>query len=188
MESLTRFSYSFEFFAIAIVGLAILVAMYFLGFLEGDHDFDHGEIETDHGHSHVSFLSVRMLALFITGFGIGGFFGTRLGFGIGLDSFLGVLFGAAMAGLGHATLVFFHHSQASSAVTTQQIIGAEGVVTTTVPSGGVGEVNCHINGAISYHPARSLDGDEIRVGRPVQITAVSGSTVIVEPYKEKLKR
>jgi membrane-bound ClpP family serine protease len=150
---------------------------------DGDHDGelgadgDHDAVAGDHGPS---LLSIRVIAMFATGFGAVGYLvhhynPTRPLF----SAFCGLLGGFALGGFGFAFLRLFYRQQATSVIRTDDLLGSSGTVVTSIPKGGIGEVSLTARGALVTKPARSESGEAISNGAPVEIVRVVGDTLIV---------
>jgi membrane protein implicated in regulation of membrane protease activity len=168
--------------AIAAVGMLFLVVMLVVGDLfGGDHDIghDHGGIgETDHGPSIFSF---RIMAAFLTAFGVGGVVARYYGLSHVAASGVGVVAGVFMAWLVLQFARVLHSQQASSELQMQSLIGTRAEVSVAIPAGGVGQVSLSSAGARSEHIARSSDGSALARGAAVVITGLGGDSVIVAP-------
>ena len=190
---------SITFFTIFLVGVTFSAFSLVMGGHGGEHSADHdagsdADISHDADSSHdggadgdagggfsVGMFSVRGVALLCTGFG-----------GIGFLVFTGTgkpLFSTATAivgGYGFAFVVLyalkvFKSQQANSLVNMASAIGSQGVVTVSIPDGGLGEVSLIVSGMELFKPARSQDGKAIRSGSQVQISRVNAGTLIVVP-------
>src|SRR5690349_13184223 len=104
-SALGRLGQSVWYALIAISAAVFLLVSLVFGH---DHDADH-DVDHDHGVDHegsagMSFFSTKVLLMFGTGFGAGGYFATRLGMGAVGCAAAGVGTGLAMAAAGYAFL------------------------------------------------------------------------------------
>ncbi len=169
------------FVTIFAVGFIILLFSLIFG---GHGDVDvHGDVsdlvESDvHGPS---IFSVKMVALFMVGFG-------GVGFGMcattdvemWVASAAGVGGAAVIGVIGYLIIAAFYASQASSTITDADIIGERATLLDAITEGGNGQVVCIIRGREMTYLARSADGQPIERGTPVRITSKTGSRVTVE--------
>jgi len=168
------------YIAIAAGGLIILLAMLVLGDLfGGDHDLAHdvGHGETDHGGP--SAFSVRIMASFLTAFGVGGVIARHFGLSHVAASGVGIVCGLVMSTVVYQFARVLYSQQASSELHMGGLVGVEGEVSVAIPSGGVGQVAVNTAGARSEHIARSSDASAIARGTAVVITGLGGDSVIV---------
>jgi len=183
--SLSRMTLSFWFFMITFTAFALLsVSLLFGHDHDMDHDVDHDidhDSDADHGGSgNMSFLSVRVMLMFVSGFGAGGFFAARNDFGIVGSSFWGVGAGFLMAILGYFVLNYFYCHQASSSVRIKDVIGKEAIVTTSILPGGTGEVACWVGDRQEYFPAQAVSDKVIPTTSKVKVKDAMGIILIVE--------
>jgi membrane protein implicated in regulation of membrane protease activity len=175
----------FIYAAISIFGFLVLLLMLLAGdFLGGDHDgggFDHG---LDHGGDAAggpSVFSVRIMASFVTAFGVGGVVARYYGLSHPAASGVGAIFGAVLATLVYQFARILYSQQASSELHMTGLIGRTAEVTVPIPAGGVGQITVTSGGERTDHIARSADGRAIPRGAEVTITALRGDSVIVAP-------
>lgn len=186
--SLSRTAISFWFFMITFTAFALLAVSLLFGHdHDMDHDMDH-DVDHDAGHdtdndgaANMSFLSVRVLLMFVSGFGAGGYFAARSDYEIFSSSFFGVVSGLAMAAIGYFVLNYFYRHQASSSVRTRDVIGKEAVVTTSILPGGTGEVACWVGDRQEYFPAQAISDQTILIKTKVIVQDAMGVVLIVEP-------
>ena len=165
--------------AVGAVGLLFLLVMLFVGDMFGgdhDHGFDH---DVDGGGP--GFLSTRVMASFMTAFGVGGVVARYYGLSHPAASGVGVAAGFAMAGLVYQFARFLYSQQASSELRIAELIGQVGEVTIAIPENAVGEVIVAAGGERTAHIARSTDGRPITTGTEVVITSLRGQSVVVTP-------
>ena len=165
--------------AIAAFGLLVLLVMLVVGDLfGGDHEIghDHGLGETDHGPS---IFSVRIMAAFLTAFGVGGVVARYYSLSHVAASGVGILTGTVMAGLVLQFAKVLHSQQASSEISMQGLVGATAEVSVAIPARGVGQVSVSAAGARSEHIARSIDGRALPRGAAVIIKRVGGDSLVV---------
>ena len=192
------------FFTIFLVGVVFSVFSLILGG-HGDHvDHDVGhdighDAGSDHdGHSEsgghggdsdvgahslfsVGIFSVRGVALLATGFGGLGFL-IYLSTGKLLFSTAAALVGGYIfAFLVLYTLKVFKSQQANSLISMSSAVGAEGIVTISIPAGGLGEVSLLVSGREMFKPARSRNGVPIQAGARVQVNQITGGALVVTP-------
>ena len=169
--------------AIGIFGFLILAAMLFLGELTGgDHDVvghDVGHGDADHGGPSV--FSARIMASFLTAFGVGGVLARYYGLSHVAASGVGIVAGAAMSGLVLQFAKILYSQQASSELRMQTLVGASAEVSVAIPANGVGQVALNVGGERSEHVARAADGKAIARGAAVVVTGVGADSVLVSP-------
>ena len=165
------------FLGIASVGFLVLIISFFMGelFDFGDHSFDH---HTDIGDG-VSFMSSRVLSVFVTAFGGFGAIGTHLGYSIGLSTAMGLAGGLAFGGLIYLFATFLYGQQASTDVRISELAGKKGQVSVAIPKGGVGQVRCMLGQTAVDKIARAKDGGEIPANTLVVIEEIVGDTIVV---------
>ncbi len=172
------------FLGLAAIGFLFLLIslvvgeLFDLGDLFGDHDFDAGVDVDGHGGG-TSFLSSRVISVFITAFGGFGAIGSHLGYGIGVSTAMGLGSGVVFGGLIYLFVTFLHGQEASSDVRVSDLVGATGQVSVTIPRGGLGQVRCSQGESVVEKIARSQDGEEIPVNTLVKVEAVVGETIWV---------
>ena len=171
----------FIYAAIATFGFLLLAGMLVLGDLfGGDHDIgaDHGGFE--HGDAGgPSIFSVRVMASFLTAFGVGGVIARYYGLSHPAASGVGVVAGAVMSGLVFQFARILYSQQASSEVHMTTLVGKTAEVSVTIAEGGVGQIMITLGGERSEHIARSADGHGVPRGSEVVITGLRGDSVIV---------
>ncbi|MBI2149169.1 MAG: hypothetical protein HYU27_01005 [Acidobacteria bacterium] len=145
----------------------------------GDYGDDGGSLAG--GLFSVGILSVRGIALLATGFGGIGFLihvsTGRLMFSTASAFVGGYVFAFAVL----YTLKVFKSQQANSLISMSTAVGAEGIVTVSIPENGLGEISLSVSGMEMFKPARSRNGAPIRSGTRVQVTQISGGTFVVTP-------
>lgn len=166
------------FAAIGMVGFFFLIITALFG---GDHDADHGfEGGHDLGHEGPSPFSLRIISLFLTGFGATGAIARSYGLGFPASSGLGVSTGLVLAFAGFKLIEFFMHQQASSTVAEEDLVGAIGQVSVAVPAGGMGQVGLTVKGKRLYPSARAEGGVVIEEGAQIKVVRSAGNEVVVQ--------
>lgn len=170
--------------AIALFGVILLLVMLLVGELfggdhdVGDHDVGHvGDV--DHGGG-PSIFSVRIMAAFLTAFGVGGVVGRYYDLSHPASSGIGIVVGVVMATVVYQFARLLYSQQASSEVRMTGLIGQTAEVSVAVPPGGVGQVVVYARGERTEHIARAADGGAIPRGADVVITALGGDSVVVQ--------
>lgn len=184
LGQLGQMGVSMWFFCIALAGAAFLSLSLIFG-----HDHEVGEHDLDHDHDHdhggegqgnLSIFSFKVMNMFVTGFGAGGFMAARVGYGVVGSSVAGILLGFFMGLLGYLLMNFLYHRQGNSVVKTSSLIGSDGLVTTTIAHLGVGEVRCAVDGHSEYFPARSRNSEEISLNSTVKVVGGDATLLLVE--------
>jgi len=176
-EQLSAFT---VFLGIAGFGfLFLLVALVFgevfehLGF---EHDHDAG---MEHGGP--SFLSPRILSVFITAFGGTGALVISNGFSVLPASAAGFVSGIFFATLIYWFAKFLYGQQATTRVQGSDMVGRTGRITVTIPASGIGQVRCQIGEELVDKIARSRSGEKIPENTIVVVEEVLGEVVVVRP-------
>lgn len=156
------------------------------GALEGlmghfiDIEFGGHGLGTRNGPSPFSF---RTLVMFTTGFGAGGL----LGYGLGLPDLLTLIpafgSGIVMGVVAYLFLMLLYKSQGSTDIDQKDYIGLLGVVITTIPENGLGQVGVTVKLHRKNVGAKSTDGSSIPLRTRVFINQVEGGVFIVEKVK-----
>jgi membrane protein implicated in regulation of membrane protease activity len=166
--------------AIAAFGFLVLLLMLVIGDLFGaDHDLAGHDVALDHDAGGPSVFSARIMASFVTAFGVGGVVARYYDLPHPAASGIGVVCGALMASAVYQFARFLHSQQASSEVRMASLVGRSAEVVVAIPDGGVGQVTLTIGGERSDHIARSADGRAIARGSDVTITGLRGDLVVV---------
>ena len=169
---------------IAVLGVVLLLSMLLVGELfGGDHEISH---EMAAGHDvdaggGPSIFSTRIIAAFLTAFGVGGIIGRYYDLSHPLSSGIGVALGGVMSGLVYQFAKILYAQQASSELHMTGLVGIIGEVSVAVPASGVGQIVVNTGGERTEHIARSGTGTAIARGTDVTITAVGGDSVTVAP-------
>ena len=163
-------------------GLVYAILAGIMGWLS---DLGGGDVHVDAtGHldaGHLHPVSGTTVATFITGFGAGGtvahyYLEWRLLLGMALATSTGLAVAAAAYGV---LEIVFKHTQAGSEFSTDEALGREAEVITSIPAGGTGEVAYIARGQRVHSAARATDGHAITKGSLVVIDKVMGASVYV---------
>jgi membrane protein implicated in regulation of membrane protease activity len=175
--------------SIGLFGLLFLLVMLFVGeFFGGDHD-----VHVDHdgaaGHGEAaegggpSIFSARIMASFLTAFGVGGVVARYYDLSHPAASGVGIVAGIVMAALVYQFARILYSQQASSEVHMSSLVGKTAEVTVGIPAGGVGQVTLASGGERTMHIARAAAGGPVPPGTEVRISALRGDSVVVEPIR-----
>jgi membrane protein implicated in regulation of membrane protease activity len=170
--------------AIGAFGLLFLLVMLFVGDLfGGDHDVhvgdasDHGEVGHDGGPG---IFSARIMASFLTAFGVGGVVARYYALSHPAAAGCGVVAGLAMSSVVYQFAKVLYSQQASSEVQMSRLVGRTAEVTVGIPQGGMGQVTLEYGGERTTQIARSMDGGAIPPGTAVVVRSLRGDSIIVE--------
>ena len=172
------------FLGIAGVGFLVLMIMLIFG---GDHDveFDHDfdldhDVDVDTGSGH-HWLSIKVIAAFMTAFGGGGAIGQIYGLSVAWSILIGMGMGIVVAAVVEALISFFYSQQSSSLYSVTELTGKPGTVTLTILPGRIGEVAVQLPSANVRKPAHSQNPtEEIKQGEPVIVVSANPSGIIVK--------
>jgi membrane protein implicated in regulation of membrane protease activity len=176
--------------AIAAFGFLFLVVMLIVGDLfGGDHEVGGHDAHFEHGGDAggPSIFSARIMAAFITAFGVGGVVGRYYNLSHPAASGVGVAAGIVLAGVVYQFAKLLHSQQASSEVQMPALVGRSGEVSVAIPKGGVGQVTLTYGGERSEHLARSEDGQAVPRGSLVVIRGLGGDSVVVSRAESAAK-
>ena len=167
--------------AIGAFGLLFLILMLLVGeIFGGDHELGQGDVDHSGGPG---ILSIRVIAAFLTAFGVGGVVSQYYGLSHPASSGIGVIAGIVMGGIVYQFAKLLYGQQASTDLTMRSLVGAAAVTSVAIPAGGVGQVSLSAAGELSEHVARSVDGAAIARGIPVVVVELGGDAVIVKPVQ-----
>ncbi len=117
---------------------------------------------------------------FIAMFGIGGLFGLHsLALGPGLATLVGGGAGLVGAGVVLGAFRILGAAQSSEAFSLQDMVGATGRVSVSIPANRFGSVLISFDGA-SHNMAATADAD-IAAGKVVKVVAIAGNNLVVTP-------
>lgn len=166
--------------AIAALGFLLLLGMLVLGDLFGaDHDLAGHDVSIDHDAGGPSVFSARIMASFVTAFGVGGVVARYYGLSHPAASGVGVVSGAILASVVYQFARVLYSQQASSEIHMASLVGQPAEVAVAIPKGGVGQVTATVGGERTDHIARAADGSAIARGTAVTITGLLGESVVV---------
>ncbi|SRR6266540_2876998 len=167
--------------AIGLVGFLILLAMLVVGdVFGGDHDI--GGHDVAHGEADgggPSVFSVRIMASFLTAFGVGGVIGRYYELSHPAASGVGVVLGVVMAAVVYEFAKILYGQQASSELRMTSLVGKTAEVSIAIPPGGVGQVTLVVGGERTEHIARAVAGAAVSQGTEVVITGRRGDSLLV---------
>jgi membrane protein implicated in regulation of membrane protease activity len=170
--------------AIAVFGVILLLSMLLVGDLfGGDHELSHELVaghDVDHGGG-PSIFSARIMASFLTAFGVGGVVGRYYGLSHPMSSAVGVIFGLVMSSAVYQFAKVLYSQQASSELRMSGLVGTTAEVSVAIPANGVGQIVVAVGGERTEHIARAADRKPIPRGAAVVITAIGGDSVTVAP-------
>jgi hypothetical protein len=168
------------FLGIAAIGFLFLVISLIFGGIFDHFDLGHG-FEHDLGHGGPGFFSTRVLSVFITAFGGFGAIGIYQGYGTFTSSFFGFAGGIVLASVIYFFARFLFTQQASSTISSTDLVGRTAQVTVGIPAGGVGQVRCLVGESMVDKIARSRDGAAVPYNALVKIEEIVGESAVVSP-------
>jgi hypothetical protein len=166
------------FLGIAALGFLFLLVSLLFGEIFGHADFDH-DVDHDLGHGGPGLLSPRVLSVFITAFGGVGAISSYTGRGVVISSIFGAAAGFVLGGVVYLFARFLYTQQATSSISTSELVGRTAQVTVGIPANGFGQVRCLVGETMVDKIARSADGTEIQFNSLVKIDDIVGESVVV---------
>ncbi len=179
LQTLSAFA---VFLSIAAFGFLFLLVSVLFGEVFEHFGFEH-DIAHEMDQSGPSFLSPRILSVFITAFGGAGAIATYYGLSTLAASGIGFITGAVFASLIYMFARFLYGQQASTEVKATDLLGQTARVVVGIPKDGVGQVRCRVGEELVDKIARSSDGTPISENTPVTVEQVLGEMLIVHRLK-----
>lgn len=164
------------FLGIAALGLVFLLISLVFGELFDDFGLHADAVG---GHDGAGIVDTRAVAVFITSFGGFGAMGVLAGLSTFASSLLGLASGLVLGGAVALFARFLYRQQASSSVSSSQLVGRTAQVTVKIPQGGIGQISCRIGEERVEKLARTRDGQELTPGTLVRIDEFTGDSAIV---------
>jgi membrane protein implicated in regulation of membrane protease activity len=184
-EFLSNVTPLFVFLGIATLGFVFLLVSLVVGDLFDSFGFETGLDGGAEGHG---LLDSRVISMFVTAFGGFGSIGIQMGLSIVASSFMGLAGGVILGALVSMFARFLYQQQATTSVTTSQLVGRTAQVIVSIAPGSLGQVSCRIGEERVEKLARARDNNEIKAGATVRVDEVAGDSLIVSPYTDsKLK-
>ena len=180
-EFLSNISPLIVFLGIATLGFIFLLISLVVGDIFDSFGFDTGLDGGADGHG---FLDSRVISVFVTAFGGVGAIGIQAGLSIVGSSLLGLGGGIILGALVSLFGRFLYKQQATTSVTTAQLIGRTAQVIVSIAPGSLGQVSCRIGEERVEKLARARDNREIKAGATVRVDEVAGDSLIVSPYTD----
>jgi hypothetical protein len=175
-EYLTHLTAVAVFLILAAVGFVFLLVSLALGDL---FDYFNADLGFDGSPEGPGFLDSRVISVFLLAFGGCGALGTQAGLSVVTSSLWGVAGGAVLGGAVSLFGRFLYSQQASSVVSSHQLVGRTAQVTVGIQAGSVGQVLCRVGEERVEKLARSRHNEPIREGTLVRIEEIAGDSVIV---------
>lgn len=172
-----EFSAFAVFLVIAFAGFVFLAIAMVFGEI---FDFFGGDADHDIGDGGPSFLSGRVLSVFITAFGGTGALATHFGAGVLAASVAGFLSGLVFGGATYAFARLLFNQQASTDVSSPDLVWKNARVTVAIPANGLGQVRLQIGEEIVDKVARSKSGEAIAANSIVIVEQMLGEVAIVQ--------
>jgi len=147
--------------------------------LEHDHDVGHDH-EASEGGGSPSPFSMRIIAIFLTAFGAAGAIARYYSLSYTMSSLVGLGGGFVVAFITFELITFFYHQQASSTVSSSDLLNSLAEVKIEIPAAGLGQVSVLVKNQRLYFPARSKDAIKIGIGSSVKIVECPGDSVVVQ--------
>jgi membrane protein implicated in regulation of membrane protease activity len=163
------------FLTVAVGCFLLLLGSMVLG-QDSDHDADH-----DHGSGSLNVFSIKIVLAFGVGFGAGGYAGAANGLGWLGSSLSGFAGGLVVGGVGYVFLNALYTRQGSSTVRSDSLLGATGIVDTTIDADGVGRIVVSMPSGRETFLAKSATGKPLALNTSVKIVRVEGTIMSVEP-------
>ena len=178
-ESFSTITPLMVFLGIAALGFVFLLVSLVVGDIFDSFGFDADLTGGADGHA---LLDSRVISVFVTAFGGFGAMGIQMGLSTPASSLVGLGGGVILGGLVSLFGRFLYKQQASSSVTTAQLVGRSAQVVVSIAPGGLGQVSCRVGEERVEKLARARDNREIKAGATVRVEEIAGDSLIVSPY------
>ncbi|HET9533531.1 MAG TPA: hypothetical protein VFQ92_24470 [Blastocatellia bacterium] len=182
LEWLSQISASSVFLAIGAIGFLFLLVTLVFGEIFEHFEFDH-DIDHDIGHDGPSFFNTKVISVFITAFGGFGAIGIYQGLGVFASTALGLAGGVTLGAAVYFFARLLYSQQATSVITSSDLVGLTAQVTVAIPNNGFGQVRCLVGESMVEKIARSREGFEIPYNSLVRIEEITGDGVIVSLFQ-----
>jgi membrane protein implicated in regulation of membrane protease activity len=123
-----------------------------------------------------------VISVFFTTLGGVGAISLSRGLGTVPAALVGLAAGLLLGGLVYLFARFLYSQQASSDISSADLIGRTGQVIVSIPANGLGQVRCIVGESIVEKMARSKDGSAIACNSEVMIEGLAGESAIVSPW------
>ena len=150
------------------------------------HDFDVHGIELQAGEipgDGPGILGLRLILAFIIGFGVAGYIGWFYNIPYVPHWALGIVGGLVTYFIVYQLLKLLFRLQANTLISTQRMVNTEGIVTSEILAGSVGEIKVidPKTGQTHYMRAMSVSADTgLKKGQKVTVTSVTGGLAKVQ--------
>lgn len=151
--------------------------------VDADVDIDVGiDVDIDAGDfGGPGLFSVKLILLFLTGFGAGGFLGVYYQWVIKgwpvPHILVGIIGGLILWVIGYKALQFLYNQQCNSQIKMNSLLGKSARVVVPIPKAGVGEINVE---NIYLNARADSPEKEYQKGETLIVKSISGRTAIVE--------
>lgn len=166
------------FLAIAALGFLFLLATLIFGEV-----FEHADIDHGLDHDGPGLFNTKVISVFITAFGGFGAIGVSQGLGTFASAMIGMAGGVLLGAVVYFFARLLYSQQASSVISSSDLVGRTAQVTVAIPTSGFGQVRCLVGESLVEKIARSREGFEIPYNSLVRIEAIAGDGVIVSLYQ-----
>ncbi len=183
-ETLEHAGQTTVFGSIGLIGFVYLAISALFGGLGhesdiSDHDVGHSDSGDTHGDSTVSIFSLKVIAIFLVGFGGVGATASHYGASTMLAITSGFGAGFVFGIVGLIMLRAMYRQQSNSAIDTNNAVGKIEQITIAIPQNGIGEVSLAVQGVYTSYSARSADGQPLMYGQSVHVVSNLGGQLIV---------
>ena len=169
------------FLVIGAIGFVFLLVSLVVGDIFDSFGFETGLDGVADGHA---LLDSRVISVFVTAFGGFGAIGIQMGLSIVVSSLLGLAGGIFLGAVVSLFGRFLYKQQATSSVTTSQLVGRTAQVIVPIAPGSLGQVSCRVGEERVEKLARARDDREIKAGTTVRVDEIAGDSLIVSPYSD----
>lgn len=171
---MATFSLMTIFLAIGAIGFLFLLISLIIGDVFDSLGFNFDGVDGD-----VGVLDSRVISVFLTAFGGFGVIGVTAGAGTLGSTAAGLLGGIIFGAIVFYFGKFLIGQQSSSSVSSDMLIGRTAQVVVGIRPGQLGQISCRVGEEKVEKLARTISGEEIKMGQIVRIDAIGSDSVIV---------